>query len=126
MQNEYLPGSCNLGIKEIESRKRKALIGLILTILWIVYLQINHFTSEWRLIIFFPLFYSIVCFYQAQQKFCVAFGLLGIFNFGERGNSKSVADELHKKKDRKNAWRIIFLSLIFTLLIVVTYYLLPL
>ena len=125
VNNDYIPGKCNLGSKEIEMRKRKALGGLILTILSIIAIQIFHLSPKYRLIIFIPLFYSILCYYQAQQKFCVAFGIIGIYNFGNLGKSKRVIESEFKNKDIRNSWLIIFKTLLLSFLIVVIYYFLP-
>ena len=102
VNNDYIPGKCNLGSEEIEMRKRKAKIGLILTLLSIIALQIFHPSPNYKLLIFIPLFYSILCYYQAQQKFCVAFGIIGIYNFGNLGKSKRVIESEFKNKDIRN------------------------
>ncbi len=124
--NEYIPGQCNLGIDEINSRKWKSLIGLIVSVLYIIMLYLFHVTNEWRLFLFIPLFYSVICYYQAQRKFCVVFGIKGIFNFEKIGKSTNVTNDLFKLQDRRNAWRIIFISFIFTFIIVAVYFFLPL
>ena len=125
VNNDYIPGKCNLGSEEIEMRKRKAKIGLILTLLSIIALQIFHPSPNYKLLIFIPLFYSILCYYQAQQKFCVAFGIIGIYNFGNLGKSKRVIESEFKNKDIRNSWLIIFKTLLLSFLIVVIYYFLP-
>ena len=124
--NEYIPGQCNIGSKEIERRKRKAILGLAISLLGIALLQYFNSPSAWRFILFLPLFYSIICYYQAQQKFCVVFGIFGIYNFDNIGKTKRVNESNDKKKDSWYAWLIIFKSILFALLIVVIYYFLPL
>ncbi len=124
--NEYISGQCNIGSKEIERRNRKAILGLVISILGIALLQYFNSSSTWRLILFLPFFYTIICYYQAQHKFCVVFGIFAIYNFDNIGKIKRVNESNDKKKDRLNAWIIIFKSILFALLIVVIYYYLPL
>ncbi len=125
VNKEYIPGKCNLGTEEIEMRRRKAKIGLMLTLLSIIAIQIFHPSLNYRLLIFIPLFYSILCYYQAQQKFCVAFGIIGIYNFEKLGKSKRVLENEFKNKDIKNSWLIILKSFLLSFLIVAIYYFLP-
>lgn len=125
VNNDYIPGKCNLGSEEIKMRKRNAKIGLILTLLSSIALQIFHSSPNYRLLIFIPLFYSILCYYQAQQKFCVAFGIIGIYNFENLGRSKKVIQNEFKNKDIRNSWLIIFKTLFLTFLLVAIYYFLP-
>ena len=123
--NEYVPGKCNLGYEEIDRRKRNAHRGLIITILGIAALQLLNLSSIWRLLLFIPLSYAILCYYQAQQKFCVAFGIFGIYNFLEIGKVTKVSEPEYKIKDKRNAWLIILKSFLLALIIVVVYYFLP-
>ena len=123
--NEYVPGKCNLGYEEIYRRKRNVLRGLILTILGITALQLLNTPSIWRFLLFMPLSYVILCYYQAQQKFCVAFGIFGIYNFLEIGKVTKVSEPEYKIKDKLKAWLIILKSFLLALIIVVVYYFLP-
>ncbi len=123
--NDYIPGKCNLGTEEIEMRSRKAKIGLMLTLLSIIAIQIFHPSLNYRLLIFIPLFYSILCYYQAQQKFCVAFGIIGIYNFETLGKSKRVTQNEFKNQDIKNSWLIILKTFLLSFIIVAIYYFLP-
>lgn len=125
VNNDYISGKCNLGSEEIKMRRRNAKIGLILTLLSILALQIFDPSPNYKLFIFIPLFYSILCYYQAQQKFCVAFGIIGIYNFGNLGKSKRVMQNEYKNKDIKNSWLIILKSFLLSFLLVAIYYFLP-
>ena len=53
VNNDYIPGKCNLGSEEIKMRKRNAKIGLILTLLSSIALQIFHSSPNYRLLILF-------------------------------------------------------------------------
>lgn len=125
INNDYIPGQCNLGSKEIEMRKRKAFGGMIITLLSIIAIQIFHPSPNYRLLIFIPLFYSILCYYQAQQKFCVAFGIIGIYNFESLGKSKRVTQNEFKNQDRRNSWLIILKTFFLSFLLAAIYYFLP-
>jgi len=121
----YIPGICNLGKKEINKRKVQSIAGLALTILCIITLQFFHFEPVWRLIVFAPLFYSIICFLQAREKFCVVFGIYGVYNFTDERNVVAVEEEEYHTKDRKKAFKIFFTSLAIAIVIVVIYFYLP-
>ncbi len=123
--NLYEPGLCNLGENEISSRKRKGIAGLIITFSLAFCLDVFHYPNELRLLIFFPLFYSIICLYQARKKFCVYFGMKGIFNFDKIGKSTAVGNEEFIKLDRKLAIQMTLTCFLLALAITVIYYLLP-
>jgi len=53
--------------------------------------------------IFFPLLVSAIGFIQARNKFCLAYGLAGTFNFGKIGDMERVFDVESKKSDRRKA-----------------------
>jgi len=124
-RDEYVPGQCNLGSQEIRMRKRKSVVGLVITVLFVIGLQIFDPPQELRLLLFIPLAYTIICYYQAQQKFCVVFGIRGIFNFEEIGYSTDVIESEDRIKDRNKAWMIIFRSLLLAFIIVALYFFLP-
>ena len=125
MKNNYKPGSCNLGQQEIDSRIRKAWIAFILTIAVVVFIQMNHYPREGRLLVFFPLFYSIICYYQAKKKFCVVFGMRGIFNFESLGKSTHIRNAEHNKFDKKLAIQMTITCFLLAMAIVFIYYLIP-
>ena len=124
-QGSYIPGTCNLGFEEVEKRRRNIKIGLLTAILGIIFITYFNFSREWRLLIFIPLFYSALCYFQVRKKFCVVYGVLGIFNFGKLGNSQKVIDDESKRLDKKRAIQILFISLSTSLIATVVYYLLP-
>ena len=124
-ENEYVPGTCNMGEKEIERRKKLVIIGSTFTILSIVILQVFGFPTEWRLIIFFPLSFTILCFQEALQKFCVVFGIKGVFNFKNIRKVIRIEQEDDRKKDRKKGWVIIFTSALIGFVVAMIYFYLP-
>ena len=123
--NAYLPGKCNIGKKEIEKRKWLALSGLLIVIASVYILQVYSFSYQWRALIFFPLSYSILCFLQAKNKFCVLFGLTGVFNFNDIRKLTSIKEIDYHQKDRRKSLIIIFTSIFVALVITMIYLNLP-
>jgi Ni/Fe-hydrogenase subunit HybB-like protein len=124
-QNEYIPGTCNIGPKEIAMRKRASIYAAIffigLTTLMLT-LQIDKY---WRLILFIPAATFGVTFQQWYFKFCVYFGLKGVFNFGDMGQQFTIEQKENYKKDRIKVAKMITLGVLFGLLVTATIYLLP-
>ncbi len=105
--NHYIPGVCNIGEEEIKRRKIAAWSSLAITVILFVsllYLDVNRI---WRLSIFFTVTSFAVSFQQWYFKFCVAFGIKGIFNFGKLGKSDTIEQAEFRKKDRAKAWQMV-------------------
>lgn len=56
-----------------------------------------------RISLIIPLFIFAIGFVQSRKKFCLAYGLLGTFNFGGLGQVTKVSDPIAKKADQKTA-----------------------
>ncbi len=113
MQDQYIPGACNIGKSEIERRKQGGWIGLTATIILYVLLAYFETARIWRLIIFIPATAAAVGFLQARMHFCAYFGMVGVFNFGpEVGKTDTVEQAEFRAADRRKAWQIIIYSLI--------------
>lgn len=122
---EYIPGTCNIGKGEIRRRQLVALIGLILVITTTVGLVSAESPKSARLSVFIPALVFSIGFIQSRRKFCLAFGLMGTFNFGPLGKLSRVADSEDRKRDRKTAISILIQSLSLALTITLIIYLLP-
>ena len=122
---EYIPGTCNIGKGEISRRQLVALIGLILVITTTVGLVSAESPKSARLSVFIPALVFSIGFIQSRRKFCLAFGLMGTFNFGPLGKLSRVADSEDRKRDRKTAISILIQSLSLALTITLIIYLLP-
>ena len=72
----------------------------------------DDLTKSARWGVFFPLFVSAIGFIQARNKFCLAHGLAGTFNFGKIGDMERVFDAESKKSDRSKALVILVQSAI--------------
>jgi hypothetical protein len=123
--SEYIPGTCNIGHKELKARKNVAIFSAVLTIVVIALLLIFHADKLWRLILFIPATSSIISFQQWYNKFCVKFGLAGVFNFGEIGKTFSVEQKENFQKDRSKAWKMINIGIVLGLILAILFYILP-
>jgi hypothetical protein len=122
---DYVAGSCNIGKGEIRRRQFVALIGLILTITTTVGLINVSAERSARLGVFVPALIFAVGFIQSRRKFCLAFGLMGTFNFGSLGKLSRVASPQDRAADRKTAISILVQALSLALTITLIVYLLP-
>jgi hypothetical protein len=125
LNSEYIPGVCNIGPPEITKRKQAAWIGLAFTIgLWIVF-AILRVPSEWKLLLFLPATMSAIGFLQARMKFCVAFGMIGVFNFSLKvGKTDTVDQAEYRRKDKQKALQLIIYSVLIGIVVAVVGYLL--
>jgi len=123
---EYVAGSCNIGKGEIRRRQFVALIGLVLTIITTFGLLTGDAAKSARLGVFIPALVFSVGFVQSRRKFCLAFGLMGTFNFGSLGKLSKVASAEDRLADRKTAISILLQALSLALTITLIIYLLPL
>jgi hypothetical protein len=123
---EYIPGTCNIGPKEIKNRRNGAIFNAILGIAIIILFLVLHVNPLWRLVLFIPTTSFAVGFQQWYNHFCVGFGLKGVFNFGDIGKTFTVEQKEDYNKDRAKAWRMIIIGIIFGLVLATVFYFLPL
>jgi hypothetical protein len=68
---------------------------------------------SWRLLIAIPATGAAIGYLQAQLRFCVAFGMRGVFNFGrERRDLRTVTDVHARRRDRARALQILGASIV--------------
>jgi hypothetical protein len=108
----YVAGSCNIGPSEIHRRYQVAIIGGVLYTILAIALIATDQESSMRLITFAPAMLASVGYIQARNRFCFAYGLMGVFNFDTAGDVKKIKDPAALKADRAQALKIIFKSLI--------------
>jgi hypothetical protein len=123
---EYIAGSCNIGKGEIRRRQIVAFIGLILIISTTAGLIGSDSAKSARLGVFIPALIFAIGFIQSRRKFCLAYGLMGTFNFGRLGKLSKVATPEDRKADRKTAVSILVQALALALTITLIIYLFPL
>ncbi len=122
---EYIPGVCNIGVREIRRRQLVGGIGLFLTISTIFGFYHQHASQLARLGTFLPALVMSIGYLQARKKFCLAFGLSGLFNFGTLGNTKRVIAESDRKIDRDAAIKLLFQAALLAALVTAFVFLLP-
>ena len=102
--SQYVPGACNIGSREILRRRVVGIAALVFAMVsGYTLLTADELARTARLGIFFPLLVSAIGFIQARNKFCLAYGLAGTFNFGKIGDMERVFDAESKKSDRRKA-----------------------
>lgn len=123
--DNYIPGVCNIGPVELEARKKAFNFALIPTVLISFVVVLIGLDWYWRLLLIIPWTAVGVTYLQVRNKFCVAYGMKSIFNFGEKlGKVDSIKDDEFQSKDKKMAQKMylqgfamgIFLTLIFLVL----------
>lgn len=126
MNQEYVPGVCNIGEVEIQQRKMIGWIALVTcSVLWAVSV-VFKLAAPWRLLLFIPATIAAIGFLQATWHFCAKFGLNGVFNFGSNvGKTETVKQADFRRQDRRTALRIIGWSALAGVAVAVAAYLIP-
>lgn len=122
----YIAGSCNIGKGEIRRRQLIALIGLVLSLFTFAAFITAGTEPSLRLGIFIPLSVASIGWVQSRKKFCLAYGLMGTFNFGKLGQLSRVSDKDSLAADRKTALSILAQSLAISATLTLLIFLLPL
>lgn len=100
---EYLPGSCNIGPAEVRRRQISGIIGAVLSVAYCLISLSLHAPRGIRSLIFFPLVLTAIGWIQSRRRFCLAYGLKGVFNFGNIGEASRVQDPIQRSADRSLA-----------------------
>ena len=108
---QYQPGVCNIGGAEVKARKQVARIGALLFLAVSGYLFISSASPSSAAIAIIPAMIAAIGFVQSRKKFCLAFGLMGTFNFAELGKISKVASKAEIAADRRMALLIIAQSM---------------
>jgi hypothetical protein len=122
---EYIPGVCNIGVREIRRRQLVGGIGLFLTLSTVLGLYRQHGTYLARLGVFLPAVVMSMGYLQGRKKFCLAFGLSGLFNFGKLGNPKRVISEMDRKIDRDAAIKLMVQAVLLAAAVTAMVFVLP-
>ncbi len=126
MSSEYIAGSCNIGKGEVRRRQVVALAGAIISATSLAGLIGTDAARSARFSLFLPLMIFSIGFVQSRKKFCLAYGLMGTFNFGGLGQISRVSDPISKKADRKTALTILAQSTALALGLTLATFALPL
>ena len=103
----YRAGTCNIGPAEIARRRSFGRAGLAVSALLAVGLLGAGAPPIVRLLVGLPVAGSAIGLIQARLRFCAAFGLAGLRNFGRLGGAERVADGTARRADRRMALRIL-------------------
>ncbi len=96
----YRPGACNIGPEEIDRRRRGAWIAGLATVVFYLGLLAIAAPDLVRFIVAVPAASAAISWLQARERFCVAFGMAGVFNFGPVGELERITDEDARRADR--------------------------
>jgi hypothetical protein len=99
----YRPGACNIGPAEIARRRRSGLVGLGAAGVLAAALLILDAPAVTRWLVALPLAGGAVGLLQARFRFCAAFGLAGVSNFGALGEVERVEVATARRADRAKA-----------------------
>jgi hypothetical protein len=112
---------CNIGPDEIARRRRSAVPMTLVTAIVVVALVALHAPAPARLLIWPIATAAAVTWLQVVHRFCVAFGALGLENFGRLGQQRDV-DPAIRAADRRRALQLILegalIGLIVTLVVI--------
>jgi hypothetical protein len=124
-EDNYIPGTCNIGNEQLQKRKRFLIKSLFATLLCILFLEVSHVDKIWRMFMFVPFTLSVIGAQQVWFKFCYIFGLKGYYGFGEVGKAKTISDAENIKRDKSKAQKMIVSSVIIGAILTVIYYFIP-
>ena len=123
--NQYIPGTCNIGKEEIRLRKNTTISMAILSIALIILFVLLDVDKVWRLTLFLPFIGFSIGAIQWHNRFCVYFGIKGVFNFEKRGTESNVIEEELRRLDISKARRMIAIALSFSIALTAGMYFLP-
>lgn len=103
----YESGACNIGPAEIAYRRRWGHAGLVVTLLTFALLLWSGAPPLARFIVALPAAGTAVGYLQAWLRFCAAYGVLGVFNFGRLRDTRRVEDPAARVRDRMKALQIL-------------------
>ena len=104
---EYQAGRCNIGETEVRRRKISGIIGGVLSIIFYLSTLSLHASKGIRALVFFPLLIATIGWYQSRNRFCLAYGIAGVFNFGKIGHVSRVENPAERSNDRVRALKML-------------------
>jgi hypothetical protein len=107
----YQAGVCNIGGAEVARRRQVAIFGGVIFLALALYSIIQNFSPIATLVLIAPASIFAIGFVQSRKRFCLAYGLMGTFNFQKLGSITKVEDKAALAADRKMAFQIIVQSM---------------
>jgi hypothetical protein len=99
----YRAGACNIGPAEIARRRRLGLIELAAALALAAALVLLGAPAWTRFAVWPVLAGAFVTLEQVRRRFCVAFGMAGVRNFGPLGHPERIEDAEARRSDRRSA-----------------------
>jgi hypothetical protein len=100
----YVPGACNIGPWEIRRRRAFAIVGFAVAAAILAGMIAAGTPAAARLVLLVPLWGGAFSWLQARRRFCAAFALAGIANFGDTAGSRQ--DVRDAASHRADLWAI--------------------
>ena len=97
---------CNIGPDEVARRRRSAIPATLATAVVAIAMVALHVPAPARLLLWPLATAAAVTWLQVVHRFCVAFGALGLENFGRLGGEHHV-DPAIRAGDRRRAFQLI-------------------
>jgi hypothetical protein len=102
----YRPGACNIGPDEIARRRDAGVAGIGVAAVMAIGL-VAFGAPDWsRWLVALPLAGGTAGLLQARLRFCAAYGLAGVRNFGPLGRTSTIADDAARRADLRRAAQI--------------------
>jgi hypothetical protein len=101
--NDYRPGVCNIGPREIARRRAFGVAGLVSAVVLGASLVAVDAPPIARALVIFPLWGAIISLEQARRKFCAGFAFAGIRSVTGSDATESVVDKSDLAADRAAA-----------------------
>lgn len=120
-ENTYVAGQCNLGTEEIRRRMNIGWLGVVVTFLVVLILEIFDAPKMYRIIVLPTIGVALSGFLQARHRFCYLYGWRGIFSIAGRKKFEKVVDNADLKKDRNTAIQIVVMMFLGSLLLTALY-----
>jgi hypothetical protein len=99
--DDYVAGACNIGPWEIRRRRRAALAAFVGAAVLFAFLVAIGAPAWTRLVLLLPLWAGGIAWLQARRRFCVAYAMGGMANFGDgEATRQSVVDPEQRAADR--------------------------
>lgn len=125
MSDDYIAGVCNIGTAEVRQRLIVSFVGLGFALAAAAGLLSADAPRAARWGVLIPLLVWSVGLVQARHRFCVAYGILGTFNFGKLGKLSRVNDPSFRRADRITVLKIAGLSFVYAFAATLGFVLLP-
>lgn len=104
----YRAGVCNIGPSEVRRRRLWGVVGVLVAVVVAGLHVVAGAPAPARLVVLFPLWGAAIGLLQAHRRFCVAYAMAGIANFGSGEATRvAVGDGAARRADRTATVRLV-------------------